>query len=143
MRLIVLSWRHEYHKEPSDKPLQSSCLCLRTVPVCPDFPVGPLLSQGSTGCQVTGSGEPTRCLQAADRFEEAPAATIYCKFSPLMGHNLKVVGQVGRPCSSYATSYSKEMAYHCFPVLLAMEVSSEGWSASDFQGDAGPDLEAK
>ena len=56
MQLILLSWRHEYHKEPSDKALQPSCLCLRIVPVCPDFFVGPLLSQGSAGWQAAGSG---------------------------------------------------------------------------------------
>jgi hypothetical protein len=46
---------------------------------------------------------------------------------------------MGRPCLPHATSYSQEMAYYSFPVLLALEVSS----ASDFQGDAEPDLQAK
>mgnify|MGYP000548203551 CR=1 FL=1 len=57
-----------------------------------------------------------------------------------MGHNLKVVGQVGRPCSSYASSYSKEMAHHGFPVFLAMEVAQKRRATSDFQGNAECDL---
>jgi hypothetical protein len=60
-----------------------------------------------------------------------------------MGRAFKVSGQMGRSCPSDATGYSQEMAYYSFPVLLALEVSSEGWSASDFQGDAEPDLQAK
>jgi SSS family solute:Na+ symporter len=55
-------------------------------------------------------GESACCLQAPDRAEEAPAAKIYCKFSPLMGLALKISGQVGRSCPPYAASHSQKMA---------------------------------
>jgi hypothetical protein len=60
-----------------------------------------------------------------------------------MGHNLQVVGQVGRLCSSYASSYSKEMAHDGFPVFLALEVTQKRRATSDSQGDAEPDLQAE
>jgi hypothetical protein len=57
-----------------------------------------------------------------------------------MGDNLKVGGQVGKSCSSYATPDSQEMAYQGFSVLLAVEISPQGWPASNFPADAGANL---
>jgi len=84
--------------------------------------MGYLLPQSRTGRQIIGSGEPTRCLQAADRFEETSAPTLHRGFSPALGDPFELLGQVGGSCPSDAASDSQEMAYRGLPLFLAMEV---------------------